>query len=902
MKLDDEIWARIFPFLEESQDVPNDDLESWLAQVTAAHPDIAAPLRELVMERQTLDAENFLEKPLRIPPDQTSRIGQRVGAYTVESLLGRGGMGEVWLAQRTDGHFKGLFAIKFLTLASPAANALERFRREGRMLARLTHPHIARLIDAGVSPDGQPYLVLEYVAGQPIDRYVDANALGLEARLRLFLDVLAAVAHAHTNLVVHRDIKPSNVSVTPDGEVKLLDFGIAKLVGNELAGDDQSQATRVEDIALTPDYAAPEQILGEPASTATDVYQLGVLLHVLLVGCVPLAGSTKTRAERVRAALEDIPTRPSEVASGATAKALRGDLDAIVGKALRKKPDERYATAAALAEDLQRYLNHEPVKAREGVLAYLAAKFIRRHRGAVIGTAAAALALIVVTAFALIQMREAQIQRDQARFQERRGDAENQFLTQVMSTVSSSGKPVTPGQILERGMQMLARRYGDDPGLRVDLLIRMAVSLISNGDVEKGNAALLAAQTTAEGMHDTSWTAEIDCLAVEPEIDLGHFEKAEMRLASGEAALAKRAHPTVMDDARCKRAEALIADARGDNTAALTAMHQVLTLLETSGQTRGVEYIDALSYAQSFYSYAGDIKTAYTLAQRENDLLEQNGWQDSENAVQARHNLAFNLMQMGELTTALTQQQAILAQARSGTSDGLVEAPITNMLGAIELRLNQPQAALASLDTSIASAEHSGALLSQIYAHASRAQVLIAIGRFDEAEREISKARDLSRGSEAAFSRPLSRAATAEAELLLAKGDSAAARQQIDKVIEQLSAPATRGNDYYGAALLVSARIALAERRFRDAEKTATEALTLFRNRARRPELSADVGESLLLLAQAQKGLGQMGAAVDSARLAQTSLAAGLAPDHPLTLQAVNLSSSSGVSVRTSSD
>jgi serine/threonine-protein kinase len=903
MKLDDEIWARIFPFLEESQDVANDDLESWLAQITATHPDIAAPLRELVMERQTLDAENFLEEPLRIAPDQTSRIGQRVGAYTVESLLGGGGMGEVWLAQRSDGHFNGLFAIKFLTLASPAANALERFRREGRMLARLTHPNIARLIDAGVSPDGQPYLVLEYVAGEPIDRYVDANALGLEARLRLFLDVLAAVAHAHTNLVVHRDIKPPNVLVTPEGKAKLLDFGIAKLVGNELAADDQSQATRVEDIALTPDYAAPEQILGEPASTATDVYQLGVLLHVLLVGCVPLAGSTKTRAERVRAALEDIPTRrPSEVASGATAKALRGDLDAIVCKALRKKPDERYATAAALAEDLQRYLNHEPVKAREGVLAYLAAKFIRRNRGAVIGIAAAALALIVMTAFALIQMREAQIQRDQARFQERRGDAENQFLTQVMSTVSASGKPVTPGQILERGLQMLARRYGDDPGLRVDLLIRMAVSLISNGDVEKGYAALMAAQTTAKGMHDTSWTAEIDCLAVEPEIDLGHFDKAEMRLASGEAALAKRAHPTVMDDVRCKRADALIADARGDNTAALMAMNQVLTLLEDSGQTRGVEYIDALSYAQSFYSYAGDIKTAYMLAQRENDLLEQNGWQDSENAVQARHNLAFNLMQMGELTTALTRQQAILAQARSGTSDGLVEAPITNMLAVIELRLNQPQAALASLDTSIASAEHSGALLSQIYGHANRAKVLTAIGRFDDAEREISKARDLSRGSEATFSRPLARAATAEAELLLARGDTAAARRKIDSVIEQLSAPETRGNDYYGAALLVSAHIALTERRFLDAEKTATEAVTLFQNRARRPELSADVGESLLLLAQAQQGLGKGGAAADSARRAETSLAAGLAPDHPLTLQAAALASSSGVSVRTSRD
>jgi serine/threonine-protein kinase len=900
MKMDEEIWVKIFPFLEQSQDVPNEEIEAWLAEITSRNPDIAAPLRELVMERQVLEGQDFLERPAQIP-SQVSRIGQSVGAYTIESLLGKGGMGEVWLAQRSDGRFKGLFAIKFLK-ASPAPTALERFRREGRMLARLTHPNIARLIDAGVLPDGQPYLVLEYVAGESIDHYVDANSLGLEARLRLLLDVLAAVAHAHTNLVVHRDIKPSNVLVTPEGKVKLLDFGIAKLVGNELAADEQSQATRVEDIALTPDYAAPEQILGEPPSTATDVYQLGVLLHVLLVGCVPLAGSTRTRAERVRAALEDISTRPSEFASGAKAKALRGDLDAIVGKALRKKPDERYATAAALAEDLQRYLNHEPVRARDGAVAYLATKFIRRHRGAVIGTVAAALALIVVTAFALIQMREAQIQRDQARFQEKRGDAENQFLTQVMSTVSSSGKPVTPGQILERGMRMLEHRYGDDPGLRVDLLIRMAVSMFGNVDYDKGYVALMGAETAAKNMHDTSWTVAIDCLAVQPEIAMDHFDNANRRLAAGQAALAKLAHPTALDRARCKNAYALVTQARGDPLAAIAAMHEALTLLENSGQTRGVEYIDYLSYTQALYANTGDIKDAYALAQRENEVLEQNGWQDSYSAVHARNNMVVSLVQMGEWRTALTQEQAIAAQARSGSSEGEVEAFITGNLGVIEFRLNQLQPALASFATAIDYARRSDDPFTQVATYANRARLLVALGRFDEAARDIADARDLARGKEAAYSRPLLRAATAEAELLLARGDSAAAHRQIDTVIEQLSAPATRGNDYYGAALLVSARIAIAEQRFIDAEKTATDALTLFQSRARRPELSADVGESLLLLAQAQQGLGKRSAAADSARRAETSLAAGLAPDHPLTRLAATLSSSSGASVQTSSN
>jgi tetratricopeptide (TPR) repeat protein len=409
---------------------------------------------------------------------------------------------------------------------------------------------------------------------------------------------------------------------------------------------------------------------------------------------------------------------------------------------------------------------------------------------------------------------------------------------------------------------------------------------------------LIAAETAAKEIQDSSWTAEINCLAVEPETDIGHFEKAEMRLAAGEAALAQLAHPTALATARCRRARAFVDDNRGDENAALSEMHEVLTLLENSGNTRGIEYIDILSYTQSLYANKGDVKTAFALAQRENDLLERNGWQDSYVAVPARYNLAFDLMQMGELTTALPLEQAILAQARAAANDGSVEASITTGMGVIEFRLNQLQAALASFDSSILSAEHSGEPMPQVYAHANRAKVLIAMGRLDEAGHEISKARDLSRGKEAGFSRPLSRAATAEAELSLARGDFAAARRRIDTVIDELSQPATRGNDYHGAALLVSARIDLAEQRFLDAEKAATDALTVFKNRARQPERSADVGESLLLLALAQRGLGQPEAAADSARKARTSLVAGLGPDHPLTHQAAALMSNSTLPVQ----
>ena len=380
-------WAEIEPYFDQLLDTEPEARETWLASLLQTQPGMATALRELLAEHNKAAASGFLEQPIDVPTDQ-SLVGQQLGAYTIDSLLGRGGMGEVWLASRSDGRFEGQFAIKFLDSFATSAFALDRFRREGRLLARLSHANIARLIDAGVTPEGRPYLVLEYIAGEPIDRYCESHSLSVEARVRLMLHVLAAVAHAHSNLVVHRDIKPSNVFISADGGVKLLDFGVAKLLSAE-ASDAGVQLTRIEDSAFTPEYAAPEQVLGEPVSTATDVYQLGVLLFVLLAGRLPLLTAGAKRTERIKAALETEAPRLSDVAPPQVRKQLRGDLDAIVAKALRKRPEERYATAAAIAADLRRYLDHDPVTARSGASAYRLRKFARRYRAAVIGTSAA---------------------------------------------------------------------------------------------------------------------------------------------------------------------------------------------------------------------------------------------------------------------------------------------------------------------------------------------------------------------------------------------------------------------------------------------------------------------------------------------------------------------------------
>jgi len=380
MKLHQLTWARVFPWLEKAQDVPAAELQAWIAQIVEEQPDVGIPLRDVLAQNPLLDDDEFLKIPLKVPQSRQSRAGQQVGSYTIGTLLAEGGMGEVWLAHRSDGQFEGTFAVKLLNLETPGAKALDRFKREGRLLARLTHPHIARLIDAGATPEGQPFLVLEYIDGEHIDKYCQARSLSTRSRIQLFLDVLGAVAHAHSSLIIHRDIKPSNVLVTSDGIVKLLDFGIAKLIDPESTVEERGQLTRIEDVALTPSYAAPEQILGEPLSTATDVYQLGVLLHVLLAGRLPEGKVDPTRAERVKGALGETSIRISDAVRGSLRNELKGDLDAIIEKSLRSRPQERYATAAALAADLQRYLEHEPVSARAGLITYRVGKFVRRYR------------------------------------------------------------------------------------------------------------------------------------------------------------------------------------------------------------------------------------------------------------------------------------------------------------------------------------------------------------------------------------------------------------------------------------------------------------------------------------------------------------------------------------------
>jgi eukaryotic-like serine/threonine-protein kinase len=392
------------------------------------------------------------------------RTGVQVGPYRLGRELGRGGMGTVYLAERADEQYRATVAVKFMRGALAAPEFARRFRAERQILADLTHPNIAWLLDGGTAPDGTPYLVMEHVDGLPIDEWCEQRSLGLSGRLALFQRVCDAVQYAHQALIVHRDLKPSNILVTTDGTPKLVDFGIAKLVTGDRAGE----ATTTLPL-LTPAYAAPEQARGGRITVATDVYALGGILYRLLTGRTPLDLTGASPGEIERRICEEEPALPSAATTGAGAawrRRLRGDLDTIVLKALRKEPQRRYASVADLSEDLRRYVDGEAVRARRATLAYRAVKFGTRHRVAV--AAIVAVLTLTVTFVARISAERDRARREAARAEQVAGFLKELFL--VSDPSQSRGQTLTARDLLDRGAQRVANELADQPETQAQLM------------------------------------------------------------------------------------------------------------------------------------------------------------------------------------------------------------------------------------------------------------------------------------------------------------------------------------------------------------------------------------------------------------------------------------------------
>lgn len=498
---DPSAWERIGPYLDQALNLSPDERESWLGKIAATAPTVAAEVRKLLEERDALDARGFLanlplvpsevssihaafmEIALPRPPALPDQPGAVVGPYRLLREIGHGGTSIVWLAERSDGQIKRQFALKLPHIGLRNLQLAERFTRERDILAALSHANIARLYDAGVAESGQPYLAMEYVTGSTLDAHCNTACLTIRERLRVFLQVLEAVQFAHSQLVIHRDLKPSNILVTPQGRVMLLDFGIAKLLGNAKGAD---RLTQFAGRMLTPEYASPEQIAGEGLGIGSDIYSLGVVLYELLAGERPYRLKRPTAAAIEEAILTQEPSRPSQAPiSEAVARArattqdklrrtLAGDLDTIVLKALKKRPEERYLSVDALKQDILNHLNRIPVSARPDSHWYHFSRFVSRHRVAVSVGSLALLAIVGSALVAVWQARDAAQQRDRAVALASRNAAVTDFLGTVITEAAGSNKPVTVRDMLTRSEQLALTDKGGNRENRAAVLAMIA--------------------------------------------------------------------------------------------------------------------------------------------------------------------------------------------------------------------------------------------------------------------------------------------------------------------------------------------------------------------------------------------------------------------------------------------
>jgi eukaryotic-like serine/threonine-protein kinase len=930
--IDNDRWQVVSPLLDRALELSVDERVGWLASLREKDPVLAAEVEALLEDARALDSKGFLVHGPSWPmPPPATLVGQLVGAYTLEAPLGQGGMGSVWLARRSDGRFEGKVAVKFLNAALIGRTGEQRFRREGNILARLTHPHIARLIDAGVSAAGQPYLVLDFVEGERIDHYCDGRRLDVDARLHLFLDVLAAVAHAHANLIVHRDIKPSNVLVATDGAVKLLDFGIAKLLEDENRAGEATELTREADRALTPEFAAPEQVLGGPVTTATDVYALGVLLYVLLGGQHPVSAKARSPPELIKAIVDASAPRLSDaVTSTRTLSAealtdnaarravtpeklqhvLRGDLDNIVAKAQKKNPHERYASVTAFADDIKRHLHHEPISARADSFGYRTAKFVRRNRMPVALSAAVIIAMVAGLAGTITQAERATKQAALAEEQRNRADAEahvateqrdfalrelsraeaiNDLNTFLLSEAAPSGKPFTAGELLGRAETIVEREHAESDANRAEMLVAIGRQYSASSQDNEARRLLGRAYEMSRQIPDRTTRARAACALAPPVGRAGDRERAEALLREGMADLPDEPQ-FALDRISCLLDGSVVARRATDAARAIERAQAAQALLPLLRYPSTVLEMYVVMNLGASYDEANQFPAAVEMYERAHAQLVALGRENTEAASALYNSWGLTLHLMGQtLKAEELLRKAIHISSADGTDKNVTPMRFINLSRTL-LALEQNAEAARDADIAYARARATGDEIGVSQSLVMRADAYRSLGDPARAEQIVNEA-------ESRFLRigahPLLFASVAyeRAMLAQARGEAAAAIADADKAVEI----AERGPDKVAAALFLlrRAELELAIKRFDLALSDAQRASPLFREFAGPGAPSSFLGRCYLVQGNALAATGQIADARGAFSSAVEHLRPTLGAGHPRTKAAERLASTS---------
>ena len=659
-------WRKLEELFYAALDLAQPDRASFLDRSCGTDSELRREVEILL--RSSGETWGFFQKPLEEVAGRVAAtsdfFGQRIGAYKISRLLGEGGMGKVYLAARADDLYQQQVAIKLVQGGTGRTrDLLLRFSAERQILANLAHPNIARLLDAGIAANGSPYLVMEYIEGEAIDKYVAAGGLSIRDRLELFRTVCAAVEYAHRNLVVHRDIKPANILVTQEGAPKLLDFGIAKLIqsSHDPGGDSTTVLTRATERLMTPEYASPEQARGQAITTATDVYALGGLLYALLTGRPPFKLASRDPLEVAQIICERPPTRPSSaehdhatLPRGEEAK-LKGDLDNIVLKALRKEPELRYATVAEFSEDVQRYLEGYPLQAGSNAWSYRAGKFIRRHKMAVTAALLMTLAIVGFSVGMGLLAQRASREKDKA-------EQEAQFLSglfQAATPDAERGKTITARDVLDLSAQRIDRELAGQPEVRAAMLHNIGLSYYALGLYDQARplleqAYLLRKSTLGDNNLATAESTEhfAEVLRLQ-----GKYSQAEPLLRQALAVRQKllAANDKLVGESLSDLGECLHLESK-DHDAEPVLRRAVVAL-----PPHTLQAADAQDYLALVVEAGGHYDEGAQLLRASSATIGQLKGTDSPDYLITMHNLAGALMELGNFGEAETMERQVLA-------------------------------------------------------------------------------------------------------------------------------------------------------------------------------------------------------------------------------------------------
>jgi len=788
-----EDWPEVSRLFDAASELTPPDRDAFLARLDTEQPGLSPQVRALLSGGAERETGDWLERGPRLSGDSRlgaePRAGDVVGRYRLVARCAGGGMGEVWQAEALEGPARRV-ALKLPLWHRPGSAAAARFAREGRILATLEHPHIARLFDAGTAADGTPYLAMEWVEGEPLTAWCDARRLALPERLRLFQQALDAVAYAHARLVLHRDLKPAHLLVTPEGQLKLLDFGIAKLLDDDTPAD-ATELTRAAGRVMTAAYAAPEQVRGEPLTTAADLYALGVVLFELLTGHRPYAPRLNTPAQLETAIAEghlvpaaDAPTAADAQARASTrpalVKQLRGDLGAVLDKALQLEPARRYASAEALAADLSRHLQGRPVLAAPTGRWQRAAKFARRHRAGVAAGALAACSLVGVTAAALWQAHEAQAQKAKAEASLATTAHFAFFLGDLLGDALAAGSDEPPSAIVERAEKMARGEFADDPETLARVLQAVGQHHGGIGDSERAAKLYEEARTLTR---DRAQLQAIDCALGMMWQRLGRRDEA-LRLLQAVAD-----DPTAEPPSRanCASYQATVLLNLGDLDGALKAVDAATAHWQAMPRPSPQFEAPLRVLKASILMYTPRVAEADALFAQAAAAMRRQGRDQGMSYVATLNNWALANFLAGQLHAARARHDETLALARRNAGAQGV-SPINFLNAATDrLELGLYREALGLYDQTLAAARRWQDAGFAASAQCLGALALLRDGHADEAQQRLAAGRAERLGDSPGDRIAAGNCAGANAQFALARGDAPTALKTFDEALANKS-------------------------------------------------------------------------------------------------------------------